>query len=341
MKHRVILSKVASVSHLIYAGAYINKMLDADGVDELEVYCLGFVEFLGSTRVVWSDFRKFIPQHPKISVYYIDSGSKFPKFISSYRITYLCVDTLGLKDLLLIYSKNPTVKLDCIIFDEGLGSYMTTQMRFKRFRKASGSVVWAALKIIKENVLNILFRPKFWRMYYQEQDGWKVNKSIEAWIKQGVPLHNGNIVGKNSRVIYYISQPVIELGIVAEQKYYDFLLRLQQIIKKYNYHLIVKPHPLESKHRYKGLQIEIDSISYPAELRSDIKNSVVILGINSTGLINFSALYGMKVFRFDQFMIGNEKKHRNEQKDFLNHYTSLVSNWEDFETIVKNDFLVM
>ncbi|UXY15549.1 alpha-2,8-polysialyltransferase family protein [Chitiniphilus purpureus] len=282
---RVFLSGVASASHLIYVGAYLDARLRAG--DAITVVCLGFSRFLGQQHVDLDTVRRGLPAHPALRVVGPEAGWRARR---GEALLYLAVGAPGIKPWLRLKRANPLRHLHCVVVDEGLGSYGDRRARLAAIRREGGRGWRAALRAGVVSTAQHALADERWALYRQAGGDWQVDPHIAAWFRA---RQAGAADGV--RRLYFISQPWVELGQVDAAQYRALLDRLADTARAAGLALLVRPHPAEHRAKYGDLPLDVSD--GPIELSGLAATAAAVTGFNSTALVNLAAIHGRPVFR--------------------------------------------
>jgi hypothetical protein len=98
-----------------------------------------------------------------------------------------------------------------------------------------------------------------------------------------------------SRLAVYLTQPWVELGLVTEHAFGEHLRQVAQACADAGLELAVRPHPAERGGRY-AVWHELGR-DRPAELDPAVLAAAVVIGTDSTALLNLAAVLGRPALR--------------------------------------------
>ncbi|GAA5786410.1 hypothetical protein [Chitiniphilus shinanonensis] len=284
---RIFLSGVASASHLIYVGAYLDARLRAG--DQVTLVCLGFSRFLGQQHVDLDLVRRELPAHPALRVLGAEAGWAAQP---GEALVYLAVGAPGIKPWLRLKRANPCRRLRCVVVDEGLGSYGDWRARLAAIRREGGHGWRATLRALVVSTAQRLLADQRWALYRTQDSGWIVEPQIADWFRQRL---SGTADG--AARLYFISQPWVELGQVEVGRYQVVLAQLAAHAETAGLKLMVRPHPAEDRAKYGDLPLDLTP--GPIELSRMAAEAVAVAGFNSTALVNLAAIHHRAVFRIE------------------------------------------
>jgi hypothetical protein len=93
----------------------------------------------------------------------------------------------------------------------------------------------------------------------------------------------------------YLTQPWPDLGVMSESAYLDHLGSVRDECADVGVRLVLRPHPSEDVSRYSGFEVLTSSV--PAELAREVVDAAVVIGSNSTALLNLAAVHGTPAVR--------------------------------------------
>jgi hypothetical protein len=137
-----------------------------------------------------------------------------------------------------------------------------------------------------------------WALYEQGPAGdWVV---VEAVARPFRVVRRGGVGPGEGlpRQAVYLTQPWVELGLLAETAYEAHLRQTARACADQGLALMVRPHPVERTERYAAVPgIAVLPGRGPAELDQTVLDAVVALGADSTALLNVAALQGVPAVR--------------------------------------------
>lgn len=203
-------------------------------------------------------------------------------------------------------------EIELVIIDEGVGSYMPASywkkineseqnQRKKHLRKCINSV-------IKKLLLKPFKKPQEQLIFHKIKDNHiKLNDEVArnyknffsemySKIYNVVPMCNLLKNKERKNIAIYLSQPVVEFGLMQRDAYIRVLNQLKTICNNKGYELYVKPHPREDKETYVNTDIAILQSAHVAEAMIEEMNPKFVIGMTSTCLITFPCLFNVPSF---------------------------------------------
>jgi hypothetical protein len=287
---RVFLSGVRSRSHLLHVAAYLRYLSETAGVGHVHVVDLGLGAFLGEPRVTPADMDTRLPIGPRLSLVHA-SGPADWRARPGESLVYLAIGAPGIKPYLRLRLVNRR-RLQVVVVDEGLGSYGGWRARWAAFRRQGGRGACALVRAVAVSTAARRLTDDRWALYRPGPTGWQLDPRIAAEFRARLPLSVG-AASPDTAVL--ISQPWVELGQLSAGRYTAVLRGVQAACAAAGLALLVRPHPAEDPSHFDGLPVAHSSD--PAELDRAVVDAGVVLGFNSTALVNLAAVYGTPVLR--------------------------------------------
>jgi hypothetical protein len=289
----VFLSGVRSRSHLVYVSAYLRHLLARPGVGRVTVVNLGLGAFLGVDQVSPADVSSQLALGEQISTEHA-TGAPSWRGEPGEALVYLAVGAPGIKPYLRLLLANRRA-LHRVVVDEGLGSYGGWRSRWAAGRRQGGRGPTAALRAVAVTSSQRLLTDERWALYRHSAVGWQADARIASEFRARLPL----TAGGGGDVVVLMSQPWVELGQLSAQRYLAVLDDARRACAAAGLTLLVRPHSAEDRARYVGLPLQggLPAGQGPAEMDRDVVDAAVVLGFNSTALINLAAVHGTPVLR--------------------------------------------
>lgn len=289
---RVVVSGVASVSHLVHVAAYLRALLESRPGADVTVAMLGIVPFLGVRRVSATDVAARLPHSPRLRV--VDGRAATQHASAQVELIYVAVGAPGIKPWLRLRATSRG-RLHVVVVDEGLGSYGDWRARWaasRRQRRGRRSPPgWLFLRAVTVALAQRHLTDERWALYRLAPAGWDVDPRVAAELRRGLATKAADAC----REAVLLSQPWVELGQLPAERYRAALAELVSACAAVGLALRIRLHPAEDRARYAGLPLD-DGIG-PAELDPRVIGAAVVLGFNSTALLNCAALQGMPSLR--------------------------------------------
>lgn len=288
---RVFVSGVASASHLVPVAACVRSVLDDAGDAPVTVVDLGVVRFLGVQRVSEQQLRAALPDDPRLRVVHArtpDDRVARPQ----EALVYVAVGAPGIKPWLRLVAANRR-RPRCLVVDEGLGTYGGWRTRWAAGRREGRSalaVLRAPVRALAVTASAAVLTDERWALHALGPDGWRTDDRLAAEYRRLLPP-----TGPALPVAVLLSQPWVRLGLVGAARYAEALRAVEQVCADAGLALVVRPHPAEDPADLAGLPVQQSSV--PAELDRQVVDAAVVLGFNSTALVNLTALHGTRSLR--------------------------------------------
>lgn len=276
-EQHVILSGVRSVTHLVYAASWLDRAARQRAV---RVTVLDPGSFLGASRVTSRDIERVLAPHPTFLVPQdADVGADL-----SDGAVLLCIGAPSLRAVAATLRRSGRLP-EVVVVDEGLGSYGDRHTQWRALRREGTRVLPAWGRATARAVLAGVLTTERWPMYVRARGSWEVAPAVASAFDarvSGEPPRPGTAV--------YLSQPWPELGIMTEAEYLDHLRETAEAVAAHGLSLAVHPHPTENSTRYADAHPVIRT--GPAELDRAVREADLLLGANSSALLNTTALTG-------------------------------------------------
>ncbi len=288
-KKVIYISGVCSITHLLYVSSYIfysykNKN---DYVILVEKYN-GFLnrkDIPDEETEKWLGKAYFVSKKLDIKEFY-----RIPGVSKKSEVEHIYIGSVGIKPFIVTKFKLFRHDIKNTVIDEGLsfGSGFISKISSLRRERSINLVHALMVSFIEVTFKRKLLVDKKWQLY----SNYKINPVMAEFIKaKNVPFKYGD------EYILFLSQPWVELGVMKESKYLELLRNIKMTLESHCLKLLIKPHPSELLNRYTDNCYDIYKDDSPIELSFDSINCIGLVGFNSTGLINISALYSVPIFR--------------------------------------------
>ncbi|MFM6848935.1 MAG: hypothetical protein ACKOVB_07500 [Terrabacter sp.] len=285
---RVILSGVRSVTHLVYAASWLRHHVDAvDGPVQVVVLDVG--SGFGHARVGEEDVRAYLPEHPRLSVETVVRADHWraPRDVD---LTLLSIGLPGTRAWTRLMLAGRGRRPRVVVVDEGIGSFGNVRSRRDAYRRQGGGALRTLVRAGVVSAAGRVLTDVHWSLYEQGHEGWTVRDDVAAEFRRrlsGTPPSGARAV--------YLTQPWPDIGVMSEASYLAHLVAVREQCAAANIGLVLRPHPSEDLERYVGFEV-IPGIA-PAELAREVVGSRVVIGSNSTALLNLAAVYGTGALR--------------------------------------------
>jgi len=284
----VVLTGVTSVTHLVYAASWLRSQLSSGASIDLYVRRPGTL--FGVTRVGQPELESYLPRHERLRI----REGDHPAYDNGgdSRVTLLSVGAPGLRSCATLVRRG-LGRPHVVVVDEGIGSYGDVHTRLAAYRRVGGSGPWPVVRAAAVAGAHRLLTAERWTTYRRREDGaggWEVNASVAAEFAR-------HVTGDPSpaRTAVYLTQPWPELGVMAVDDYLAHLDQVAEACRTAGLSLVVHPHPADDASRYRGY--EVRRTGRPVELDRFVTTADVVIGSNSTALLNVTALEGVRAVR--------------------------------------------
>lgn len=306
----VTLTGVSSVTHLLYAASWLRAQVDT-GVDiDVTVREPGMI--LGRARVTPHDVSTYLPHDERLRV--MQGGDPAYADVSSDLQTLLCVGAPGLRTFVQ-FSRRQLRLPRVVVVDEGIGSYGDVRTRLAAYRRAGGRGAWPVVRAAAVANGHRLLTSQNWTTYRRRGDSprdWEVNPAVAAEFAR----HRS---GESAppRTAVYLTQPWPDLGVMSGRDYLRHLWEVRLACLSVGLSLVVHPHPADDATRY--ADHEVRNQPRPAELDPFVVSAAVVIGSNSTALLNLAALEKVPAVRVTMPQTAAlEDALSHDQRDLLN-----------------------
>ena len=307
----VVLTGVTSVTHLVYAASWLRSQLSSGATLDLRVRRPG--EFFGVTRVTRRDIETYLPKDQRLLV----REAEHPAYdgIRDSPVTLLSVGAPGLRSWATLARRRrrpPHV----VVVDEGIGSYGDVRTRLTAYRRAGGTGPWPVVRAGAVAGAHRLLTGERWTTYSRREAGagWEVNPAVAAEFARHV---SGEPAPERTAV--YLTQPWPDLGVMDVGDYLAHLGEVAQACRTAGLSLVVRPHPADDAGRYRGF--EVRGADRPVELDRFVTTAAVVIGSNSTALLNLAALEQVRTVRVTMPATQQlEDALSTDQRELLDHF---------------------
>lgn len=282
---RVVLTGVASVTHLVYAASYLRNML-RHGDFRITLVDTGARAFLGRVNVAPDDVRTILPQDPRLEIIRPEGEARWSADPGDARI-YLTVGVPGIKPWLSQVRADPRRRPRVVVIDEGIGSYGSFRTRRDAWRRQGGREPWPTVRSLAVTGADLILADERWSLY--ETDG-----SGRAYVVDVVAREfRDRVRGRPdpARRAVFLSQPWADMGLVDEGAYLDHIREVRGAVEAAGLAFQLRPHPAERPERYRDLPVMTGR--GPAELDAEVVSAAALVGASSTAQLNLAAVHGI------------------------------------------------
>ncbi|GAB3875495.1 hypothetical protein [Terrabacter terrigena] len=285
---RVILSGVRSVTHLVYAASWLRHHVErADGAVQVVVLDVG--SGFGHARVGEAEVRSYLPDHPRLHVETLvrDDHWRVPTDVD---LTLLSIGLPGTRAWARLVVAGRGRRPRVVVVDEGIGSFGNLRSRRDAYRRQGGSAVRTLLRAGVVSAAGTVLTDVHWSLYEPAGDRWVVRDDVAAEFR-----HRLSGSSPSSTRGVYLTQPWPDIGVMSEASYLEHLVAVRDQCAAAGIGLALRPHPSENLERYAGFEVVLGAA--PAELAREVVGSRVVIGSNSTALLNLAAVHGTPALR--------------------------------------------
>lgn len=286
---RVTLSGVRSTTHLVHAASYLRD-LAGRGAPAITVDYLGSGRFLGRDNVAQEDARRLLGVDGLVRVREPRGRERWSARPGERRV-YLSVGVPGIKPYLRLVAGDPARRPRVVVIDEGIGSYGDWRTRRAAWRRQGGREPWPTVRAGAVSAADRLLTDERWALYEEGADGtWRVVDQVAEEFRR-LTRGPGGAAGR----AVFLTQPWVDLGLVREASYLSHIEAVAASCDTAGLRLEVRPHPAERAERYAGFDVARGG--GPAELDRGVATAVVVLGADSTALLNVAAVHARPALR--------------------------------------------
>lgn len=281
----IVLSGVRNRTHLVYASSYLRYLLHTrPGTLDLTVLPTGALlaeGALGSGTV-----RGLLPDDRRLTVRLSDRTDVRAAPVDT---ELLCIGAPAVRAWTAFTLAHRGRRPRVVVVDEGLGSYGTWRTRRAAYRREAGREPRSTARALVVGTGARVLPDLRWALYHEGPLGWSVDERVAAEFRHrldGPQAPPGRAV--------YLTQPWSALGVLSPGAYRAHLDEVRRVAEAAGLELMVKPHPWEAAEVYRGLSVLEGG---PAELERPVVGAALVIGANSTALLNVAAVHGTRVAR--------------------------------------------
>lgn len=281
----VILAGVRNLTHLVYAASYLRRLVEEAPV---HVAVLDTGTFLGRARVTHEDVAATLPDDPRLTISHPTGDERWTVPPDHERILLsIGAPALRAYAALLRGGRRPEV----VVIDEGIGSYGDWRARRDGYRRNGGRGAWPVVRAMGVSTGNRVLPSRHWSLYARDgRSGWRVHDEVAAEFTR----REFGVAPPPSTAVY-LTQPWPELGVMARSTYLDHLQQVQSVCRDAGLTMVVRPHPAEEPSTY--AEFTLTDTRGLAECDLAILGADLVMGSNSTSLLNLAAIHGAPVAR--------------------------------------------
>ena len=277
----LVLTGVRSRAHLLYASSYLRHLLESQaGLVRLTVRPTGAV--LGDGPAGEAAVRALLVDDPRLLVQFSDlehSSADLPRTAQ-----LLCVGAPSVRVWTSFVRAHRGRRPRVVVIDEGLGSFGTWSTRRRAYRRQGGREPRSTVRALAVATSAKWLTDERWSLYVRDGRGWRVDERVAREFRVRL---EGEAPAADTAV--YLTQPWAALGLLSQSAYAAHLAEVRAAVSSAGLHLVVRPHPWERPEAYAGFELVHGHT--PAELDSRVVGARLVLGGNSTGLLNLAAVH--------------------------------------------------
>ncbi|MFW5474971.1 hypothetical protein ACOCJ5_16805 [Knoellia sp. CPCC 206450] len=282
---RVTLAGVRSATHLVHAGGWLRHLLAHEDADVVVDY-LGSGSFLGRDNVAEEHVREFLPDGPRVRLRPVGAPDHGRPVLGERRVL-LSVGAPGIKPFLRLVARERT-RPEVVVIDEGIGTYGDWRTRRDAWRRQGGREPWPTVRAAAVSTAARVLTDRRWALYERTGAAWRVVPEVAAaFTSVELPAEEPTAV--------YLTQPWVDMGLLGEDAYRRHLEDVAAACEAAGLAFAVRPHPAEAGGRYAAWR-ELPR-TRPAELDPHVLAGAVVLGTDSTALLNLAAVHGKRALR--------------------------------------------
>jgi len=284
---RVILTGVRSTTHLVYAASWLRTLLGT-GVP-VEVVVLDVGAGFGHARVDEVQVRHYLPDDPAMTL----TTRVLPEHwlvAPGVERVLLSIGAPGTRAWSRLVLAGRGRRPGVVVVDEGLGSFGDVRARREAYRREGGRGPWPAVRAAVVSTGHHVLTGLHWSLYRRAEQGWEVVPEVAEEFRLRV---DGSARVPGAAV--YLTQPWPDIGVMSERAYLDHLSAVRDACARAGLELLLRPHPSESPSRYQDFALTAGT--GPAELDREVTQASVVVGSNSTALLNLAAVHGTRAAR--------------------------------------------
>lgn len=225
-----------------------------------------------------------------------------------------------------------------IVIEEGIGLYRDTVKRrehfFRYFGKPLFGMHFENLKRIGESTLITEIQCKHAEKLSTIQSNKNVVGLKDISYKDLAKRLN---IDQTTAKYWFIGQPLVEDGVITQEKYIEFITNLISIIKESGEECVIKPHPRENIQKYKAIKemncAILNDITTPIEILINTEVEPNVFTIYSSAILTIGRIKNVKcislidLMKFD-FPLENIRKMFDEEGILL------PSSWREVLLII-------
>lgn len=285
----VVLTGVQSLTHVVYASSYLRHQLEADlSLDGVRLIIVPTAE--GQARFSEGDLRPLLPSDQRLTVVVVDREASWWCGLEAH-VVLLSIGAPGTRALATLLRVRRGRKPVIVVVDEGIGSYGNWRSRRAAYlRRPGGNEPRATLRALAVAGANAVLPDVRWSLYQRQGRSWRVCEAVANEFR----LHLDDQAVDVPTAIY-LTQPWVELGVMTQADHERHVVDLRAACEKAGLRFGIRPHPLDDPSRYVDQWVLSERSA--AEFDRRIATAALVIGANSTALLNIRAIHGTRVLR--------------------------------------------
>lgn len=283
----LVLTGVRSRSHLVYASSYLRHVLESrPGPVHLTVLPTG--DAFGHGPDAEAAVRALLVDDPRLDVRFSGEGEQLAGLPPTARL--LCVGAPSVRAWTSFVRTHRGRRPPVTVIDEGLGSFGTWATRRKAYRREGGREPRSTVRALAVASSARWLTGERWSLYVRDGRSWRVDHRVAREFRlrlEGSPPAAGTAV--------YLTQPWAALGLLSQTAYAHHLEAVRAAVVSAGLSIALRPHPWEQPESYAGFDLVHGRT--PAELDRQVVGTELVLGGNSTALLNLAAVHGTRAVR--------------------------------------------
>ncbi len=285
---RVVLTGVRSVTHLVYAASWLrHHVAQVEGVVQVVVLDVG--SGFGQARVGEEEVRAYLPEDPRLVVETVVRAGHWqaPREVE---LTLLSIGLPGTRAWARLVVAGRGRRPKVVVVDEGIGSFGNLRSRRDAYRRQGGGALRTLVRAGVVSAGGAVLTDVHWSLYEHGPGGWTVREDVAAEFRRRL-----SGTSPSAARAVYLTQPWPDIGVMSEASYLAHLVAVREQCTAAGVGLVLRPHPSENLERYAGFEV-VPGVA-PAELAREVVGSRVVIGSNSTALLNLAAVHGTRAVR--------------------------------------------
>ena len=277
----LVLTGVRSRTHLLYASSYLRCLLESqDCVVRLTIRPTG--DAFGDGQAREAPVRALLVDDPRLIVRFSDSERSSADLPRTVQL--LCVGAPSVRAWTSFVRAHRGRRPRVVVIDEGLGSFGTWSTRRRAYRREGGHEPRSTVRALAVAASAKWLSDERWSLYARDGSGWRVDERVAREFR--IRLEGG---APSADTVVYLTQPWAALGLLSQPAYARHLAEVSAAVSSAGLRLVLRPHPWERPEAYAGFDLVHGHT--PAELDRQVVGARLVLGGNSTALLNLAAIH--------------------------------------------------